>query len=138
MAASDDGLSCLLTFVPGDELAPAPEPGQVLTLAAELGFSTDGARRAARLRLYPLLCDNLRTGYRPTPVGAEDLERARALLGKPGAGAESFAAKARAGQDARGRYLEVDLPDALAPAPAPEPKRGLELIPEPEAEDAAG
>ena len=38
VAASRDGLSCFLTVVPGDEGAPAPDPGQVLALAAELGF----------------------------------------------------------------------------------------------------
>ena len=38
VAASDDGLSCLLTFVPGDEQAPSADPGQVLALAEELGF----------------------------------------------------------------------------------------------------
>ena len=35
---SRDGLSCLLSLVPGDEAAPAPEPEDVLSRAEELGF----------------------------------------------------------------------------------------------------
>ncbi len=39
VTASRDGSSCLLTFVPGDAQAPAPDLQQVMELAAELGFS---------------------------------------------------------------------------------------------------
>jgi len=39
IAASRDGLSCLLSFVPGDEAAPAPDPQDVLSRADKLGFA---------------------------------------------------------------------------------------------------
>ncbi|MGO9310473.1 MAG: FapA family protein [Spirochaetia bacterium] len=35
---SKDGMSCLLSFVPGDEIAPAPDTKEVLSRAAALGF----------------------------------------------------------------------------------------------------
>jgi len=38
VAASTDGLTCLLSFAPGDAQAPAPDPEEVLSKAAELGF----------------------------------------------------------------------------------------------------
>ncbi|HTZ51132.1 MAG TPA: flagellar assembly protein A, partial [Spirochaetia bacterium] len=38
VAASRDGLTCLLSFAPGDAEAPAPDPKDILSRAAELGF----------------------------------------------------------------------------------------------------
>jgi len=39
VAASRDGLSCLLSFVPGDAEAPAPDPKEVLSRADKVGFA---------------------------------------------------------------------------------------------------
>jgi uncharacterized protein (DUF342 family) len=41
VAATRDGLSCVLSLVPGDEVAPAPDPQEVLSLAEALGFPAD-------------------------------------------------------------------------------------------------
>jgi uncharacterized protein len=38
VSPSRDGLSCLLSFMPGDEKAPDPDPREVLARAVELGF----------------------------------------------------------------------------------------------------
>jgi hypothetical protein len=39
VTVSRDGMSCLLSFVPGDESAPPPETREVLSRAAALGFA---------------------------------------------------------------------------------------------------
>ncbi|HUJ76980.1 MAG TPA: flagellar assembly protein A, partial [bacterium] len=38
VTASRDGLTCLLSFVPGDAAAPAPDPKEILSRASDLGF----------------------------------------------------------------------------------------------------
>jgi uncharacterized protein (DUF342 family) len=38
VAKSRDGLTCLLAFIPGDAVAPRPDPQEVLSQAAALGF----------------------------------------------------------------------------------------------------
>jgi poly-gamma-glutamate capsule biosynthesis protein CapA/YwtB (metallophosphatase superfamily) len=89
-----------------------------MSLAAELRFPADGRGGAPRLRLYPLLSDNLRTGYRPAPAGAGDIAEAREALERGRVGGKDFAARARDGRDGFGRYFELGPAVVAEPRPA--------------------
>lgn len=74
------------------------------SLVARLSLKRADGAWAARLRLYPILSDNLATGYRPRPVSEEDaLYVYNTLLAR---GQRPFQQMFSMGRDGRGFYLE--------------------------------
>ncbi len=49
LSASPDGTTCLLSFEPGDQLAPIPSPDEVIAEASKLGFALTALLGAAEI-----------------------------------------------------------------------------------------
>jgi len=86
---SRDGLSCLLSFVPGDQGAPAPDPQEVLSRAGALGFAADSLlpmheiesmMQDAALRGAPLDAVSLSPAVNGVAVVTVSAEKLKAVL----------------------------------------------------------
>ncbi len=79
------------------------------SLAVRLNLSPGSDGIIKTLRAYPILTDNLRTGYRSRPVTARELEQVRKLLRKRSPDSADFRRQVRPGRDRSGHYVEMTL-----------------------------
>jgi Bacterial capsule synthesis protein PGA_cap len=85
----------------------AEKKAHAASLAVQLRLRAEAGKLRWSLRCYPLLSDNLRTGYRPRLLSGREFESARGVLARRSPNPADWRRRAVAGRDAIGRYVEL-------------------------------
>ncbi len=85
----------------------AENKSHAASLAAQLRLRTVAGKLCWSLRCYPLLSDNLRTGYRPRLLSSREFASARGVLVRRSPNPADWRSRAVAGRDGIGHYVEL-------------------------------